>query len=76
MKGLRHLEDLRVDEEFLKKEGERVWTDFTWLNALAGRLPGSKEGNYLKKLRCSYLIPSYLVDWLIDRTVTVQKVSS
>jgi hypothetical protein len=50
MKGLRHLEDLRVDEEFLKKEGERMWTGFTLLNGPAGRLPGSKEGNCLKKV--------------------------
>jgi len=50
MKGLPHLEDLRVYEEFLKKEGKRVWTGFTWLNGPAGRLPGSKEGNCLKEV--------------------------
>jgi hypothetical protein len=35
MKGLHHLEDLRVDEEILKKQEERVWTGFTWLNGTA-----------------------------------------
>jgi hypothetical protein len=50
MKGLHHLEDLRKDEKFLKKQGERVWTGFTRLNGPAKRLPGSKEGNCLKEV--------------------------
>jgi hypothetical protein len=50
MKGLHHLEDLRVDEEILKKQEERVWTGFTWLNGPAEGLPGSKEGNCLKEV--------------------------
>jgi len=48
MKRLLNLENLRINEEILKKQGERVWTGFNWLKGPAEKLSVSKEGNFLK----------------------------